>query len=77
MERLGLRFQLGDLRLRRRFWMCAQKGVGRVSGSLQGVKLVGSRGGQLLGAGGIAAQDITLVTRAFDLGQRLLEQIHL
>ena len=77
MERLGPGLQPGQLRLRRRPRMLVQIGVGRLGGGSQGLELVRSRGRQFLGARRIAAQHITLAIRAFDLGQRLLEQVHL
>ena len=57
--------------------MFVQIGVRRFGGGPQGFELVGSRGRQFPGARRIAAQHIPLAIQAFDLGQRLLEQVHL
>ena len=76
-ERVRPILQPGQLGLRRRLRMLVQIGVGRPGGGSQGFELVGPRGRQFLGAGRIAAQHISLAIPAFDLGQRLLEQVHL
>ncbi len=76
-ERVRPILQPGQLRLRRRLRMLVQIGVGRFGGGSQGLELVGARGRQFRGAGRIAAQHISLAIQAFDLGQRLLEQVHL
>ncbi len=57
--------------------MLVQIGVGRFGGGSQGFELVRSRSRQFLGARRIAAQHVSLAIQAFDLGQRLLEQVHL
>ena len=72
-----LAFSLAISCLGRRSRMFRQIGVGRVGGGLQGLELVGSRGGQFLSPRRIAPQHITLAVGAIDLGQRLLEQVHL